>query len=143
MRAEIHGSGVAPAQSRTDERCRSAPQPRLPRRLDRFDLFVLLAFAAMSMWVVVLDVHRASAHGLVWTGTDGFYIVDQMQYLAWISDASHHLLVSNLFVLRGTPADYFQPAVVISGALAALGLAPWLALLLWKPVAVLVAFYGF
>ena len=45
-------------------------------------------------------------------------------------------------MLRDTPADYFQPAVVISGGLAALGVAPWLALLLWKPVAVIAAFYG-
>src|SRR5205085_8035291 len=75
-------------------------------------------------------------NGRVWTGTDGLYLVDQMQYLAWIRDASHHVLVSNMFVLRSTPADYFQPAVAISGALAALGLTPWLSLLLWKPVAV-------
>jgi hypothetical protein len=143
MRAEIHGSGLSPARSRTDERCRSAAQSRSRRRLDPFELLALGAFAAMSMWVLALDLHRASVHGLVWTGTDGFYIVDQMQYLAWIRDASHHVLVSNLFVLRDTPADYFQPAVVISGALTALGLAPWLALLLWKPVAVLVIFYGF
>ena len=51
------------------------------------------------------------------------YLVDQMQYLAWIRDASHHLLASNLFVLRNTPADYFQPAIVISGGLSALGVA--------------------
>ena len=52
----------------------------------------------------------------MWTGTDGFFIVDQMQYLAWIQSASHHLLATNLFVLRATPSDYFQPAVLISGA---------------------------
>jgi hypothetical protein len=86
--------------------------------------------------VVVLDLWQMVAHGLVWTGTDGFFIVDQMQYLAWIQSASHHLLISNLFVLHGTPSDYFQPAMIISGAIAALGVAPWLALLLWKPVAV-------
>ncbi len=52
------------------------------------------------------------------------------------------MLVSNLFVLRSTPADYFQPAVAISGGLAALGIAPTLALLLWKPVAVLGMFFA-
>ena len=81
-------------------------------------------------------------NGRVWTGTDGFFIVDQMQYLAWIQSASHHLLASNLFVLRPTPSDYFQPAVAISGVIAALGVAPWLALLLWKPVAVLGTFFA-
>src|SRR5579859_614129 len=122
-----------------------ASAPALPSdsgRLDRFELIALLAFAVMSLWVAGLDVYQVVAHGRVWTGTDGVYIVDQMQYLAWIRDASHHLLASNLFVLRGTPADYFQPAVALSGGLVALGVAPWLALLLWKPVAVLVAFWA-
>jgi hypothetical protein len=81
--------------------------------------------------------------GRVWTGTDGVYIVDQMQYLAWIRSASHHLLVSNMFVLHGTPADYFQPAIVLSAVLVALGVAPQLALLLWKPIAVALLFIAF
>lgn len=88
------------------------------------------------MWVLALDAWQVVAHGRVWTGTDGVYIVDQLQYLAWIRDASHHFLASNLFVLRPTPADYFQPAVALSGGLSALGVVPWLSLLLWKPVAV-------
>ena len=126
------------------------PAPDLPparitphrRRLDRFELWVLFAFAAVSMWVVALDVWRVVFDGSVWTGTDGVYIVDQMQYLAWIKDASKHVLASNLFVLRDTPADYFNPAVVVSGGLTALGMAPWLSLLLWKPVAVIGFFFA-
>jgi len=110
------------------------------RRIDPVELAVLAAFAAVSVWVLALDLWQVVAHGLVWTGTDGFFVIDQLQYLAWIRDASHHLLASNLFVLRPTPADYFQPAVVISGLISALGVAPWLSLLLWKPVAVLGTF---
>jgi hypothetical protein len=125
-------SGPAPATF--------APPPR--RRFDRFELALLIAFALFSLWVVGLDLTQAIAHGLVWTGTDGFFIVDQMQYLAWIQSASHHLLIANLFVLRGTPSDYFQPAVAISGVIAALGVAPWLTLLLWKPVAVVGMFFA-
>ena len=125
-------SGPAPATF--------APPPR--RRFDRFELALLIAFALFSLWVVGLDLAQAIAHGLVWTGTDGFFIVDQMQYLAWIQSASHHLLIANLFVLRGTPSDYFQPAVAISGVIAALGVAPWLTLLLWKPVAVVGMFFA-
>ena len=109
-------------------------------RFDSVELVLLGLFAAMSLWVVAIDVWSAIAHNVVWTGTDGFFIVDQMQYLAWIVSASHHLLVANLFVLRPTPSDYFQPAVVISGVITALGVAPWLSLLLWKPVAVLATF---
>jgi hypothetical protein len=103
---------------------------------------VLGVFAAVSVWVLAIDVGRVVFDGATWTGTDGVYIVDQMQYLAWIKDASHHFLVSNLFVLHSTPADYFQPAVVISGGLTALGMSAWLSLLLWKPVAVLAFFFS-
>lgn len=106
------------------------------RQLDWFEFSLLGLFGALSMWVVALDVWRAVLNGLVWTGTDGFYIVDQMQYLSWIQSAAHHGLVSNLFVLRSTPADYFQPAIIVSAAITALGAPSWLALLLWKPVAV-------
>src|ERR1700758_2010323 len=137
MRLEIElnegGGGPAP----------DLPPPAVkpPRRaLDRFDWSVLGVFAAISVFVLALDLWRVLFDGAVWTGTDGVYIVDQLQYLAWIRDASHHFLVSNLFVLRDTPADYFQPAVVISGGLTALGVPVSLTLLLWKPVAV-VAFF--
>jgi hypothetical protein len=111
-------------------------------RFDRFELALLVVFGAISIWVVALDLFHAAARDLVWTGTDGFYIVDQMQYLAWVQSASHHLLVSNLFVLRSSPADYFQPAIAISGMIVALGVAPWVALLLWKPVAVIGLFFA-
>src|SRR5581483_4789470 len=129
---------------------KGGPAPDLPpvrlessrRGLDRFELSVLGVFAAVSVWVLAIDLWRVLFDGAVWTGTDGVYIVDQLQYLAWIKDASHHVLVSNLFVLHDTPADYFQPAVVISGGLTALGLSAWLSLLLWKPVAVLAFFFS-
>ena len=140
MRLEIElidGGGGGPAPDLPPVRI--APRRR---RIDRFELSVLAVFAAVSVFVLALDVGRVVFDGAVWTGTDGVYIVDQMQYLAWIKDASHHFLVSNLFVLRDTPADYFQPAVVISGGLTALGVAPWLSLLLWKPVAVIAFFFA-
>ncbi|MEA2159036.1 MAG: hypothetical protein QOD66_1416 [Solirubrobacteraceae bacterium] len=121
-----------------DEPGAVAPSPprRRFRRLDRFDLALLTVFGMVSLWVLALDAWQVVGHGRIWTGTDGVYIVDQLQYLAWIRDASRHLFASNLFVLRPTPADYFQPAVALSGGLSALGVVPWLTLLLWKPVAV-------
>jgi hypothetical protein len=93
-------------------------------------------FALVSLWVIGLNLWQVVVHGRVWTGTDGLYLVDQQQYLAWIRSASHHGLIANLFVLRPTPADYFQPAIAVSAGVTKLGVAPWLALLLWKPVAV-------
>jgi hypothetical protein len=65
-----------------------------------------------------------------------------MMYLTWIQDASRHLLVSNLFVLRPTPHDYLQPAIVISAGLVRLGVAPWVALIVWQPVGVGCLFFA-
>jgi hypothetical protein len=62
---------------------------------------VLVALAVVSVWVIVLDLRWSAARGVVWTGIDGELPVDQMQYLAWVQDASRHLLVSDLFVVRG------------------------------------------
>jgi hypothetical protein len=134
MRVEIEAAQAAPAPRARDRA--GDFRPARARRIDRFDAGVLALFAVVSLWVVALDLFQVVAHGRVWTGTDGLYLVDQMQYLAWVRDASHHVLASNLFVLRPTAIDYFQPAIAISGALTALGLAPWLALLIWKPIAV-------
>ena len=111
-------------------------------RKDLFNAAVLGVFGAISLWVLALDLWQVIAHGRHWTGTDGVYLVDQLQYLAWIREAARHVLISNLFVLRSTPADYFQPAIVLSGGLSALGVAPWLSLLVWKPVAVAACFYA-
>ncbi len=141
MRLEIElvdGGGTGPAPDLPPVRL----PPRGSRGLDRFDSSVLCLFAVVSLFVLGTDLWQVIVHGRVWTGTDGVYIVDQMQYLAWIKDASKHVLASNLFVLRDTPADYFNPAVVVSGGLTALGMAPWLSLLLWKPVAVVAFFFA-
>ncbi len=112
-------------------------------RLDRVELGVLVAFSALSMWVIALDLWHAAHDGQVWTGTDGVYIVDQLQYLAWIKSTALHGLVANLYVLRDTPADYFQPAVFISAGLVRLGVPATISLLIWKPVAVAAIFFGF
>ncbi len=128
--------------ARAADRPTLAP-PAMPRRgLDRFEWGVLLAFAAVSAWVLGLDLWQMIVDGRVWTGTDGLFLTDQMQYLAWIQSASRHVLVSDLFVLHSTAADYLQPLVAISGALTALGVAAWLSLLLWQPIAVLGMFFA-
>lgn len=108
--------------------------------LDPFEWLVLLVLAAVSMWVVALNLWLAAEHGLVWTGIDGEFPVDQMQYLAWVRDASHHVLASDLFMLPASSHDYLQPMLAISGGLTAAGMAPWLSLLIWKPVALVAIF---
>src|SRR5438105_2327700 len=128
----------------------TAPRQRRPaiavaarrkrRRWDGFDLAVLAVLACVSVWVLSLDLWQVIVHHRVWTGTDGEFLADQMQYLAWIQDAARHVLASDMFVLHPSAHDYFQPIVVISAGVTKLGVAPWLALLLWKPVAVAAGF---
>ena len=103
-------------------------------------MWVLGVLAALSLWVVGSDLIAASVHHLVWTHTDSYFSGDQLQYLAWIRSSAAHGLVSDLFVLRATPADYLQPAILLSGLLVHAGVAPWLALMLWKPVGVIAIF---
>ena len=106
------------------------------RRLDVYELTLLAVFALLSLWVVALDLDQVWAHHRVWTGTDGVYIVDQMQYLSWVRSASEHFLSANLFTPRGTAADYFMPMMTVSAGLVKLGISAPVALILWKPVAV-------
>lgn len=114
------------------------PFARSWRRVDPLELGLIGSFVLLGFWVLGADLYEVFARGGAWTGTDGLFTADQLQYLAWIRDASRHFLASNLFVLTPTPADYLQPMMTISGGLVALGMAPWLALLAWKPVALVV-----
>jgi hypothetical protein len=141
MRAEVELTDARPPVP-APARWASRRRPAAGGGPDWFELSLLGIFVLLSVWVLAVDLWQVVVHGRVWTGTDGIYIVDQMQYLAWIKSASHHLLSSNLFVLRHTPADYFMPAITISAGLTALGVAPWLSLLLWKPVAVVATFFA-
>jgi hypothetical protein len=141
----MRGGGVTDgdqARPATPERPRQLGGLRGRGRLNRLEAALLILFAAVAVWVLALDLWEVLLGGHVWTGTDGMYVTDQMQYLAWIESAAHHGLVANLFVLHGTPADYFQPAITISGLLTGLGLPVTLVLLAWKPVAVLALFYA-
>jgi hypothetical protein len=141
----MNADDVGSEGSRSEE---SNPRFRLRhlrqlRNIDGFDLAVLGLYALVSLWVLGLLLLQVSrSHGQSWIGTDGIYLQDQAQYLAWIRDASHHGLVSNLFVPNHTASDFFQPLVLVAGGLVAGGMAPWVALLLWKPVAVLWIFFA-
>jgi hypothetical protein len=128
-----------------DETSEHEGRHRSTRRLfvlpvDWFDVVTLAALAALSMWMVALLVRRGHQLGLIWTGTDGPYITDQMQYLGWIRDSAHHVLIGNPYQLAASPHDFLHPGLAISGILNRLGMGAWLAYLVWKPVAVLALF---
>jgi hypothetical protein len=110
--------------------------------VDRFDLLVLVAFAALSMWIVGLAVYQVLAHDRVWTGSDTVFFEDGFQSLMWIQGIAHHGASPDLYVLGHTAADFFQPLVAVSSGLTVLGIPAYLTLLLWKPVAVAGVFFA-
>jgi hypothetical protein len=108
-------------------------------RLDPVEVLILLAFGILSVWIILVLLAKQGPNQ-VWTGTDGPYIGDQMQYVGWIRDAAQHLLISNPFQTRPTPHDYLHPGLAISGGFVRLGMTASVAYLIWKPIAVLALF---
>ena len=97
---------------------------------------------ALSLWTLGLDLWQVVVHGRIWTGTEAVYQEDGMQSMMWIEGILKHGASPDLYVLGRTPADFFQPLLAISAGVAALGVAPYLALLLWKPVAIVAIFFA-
>jgi hypothetical protein len=109
-------------------------------RLDRFELVALAALFALSVAVLAGLLLRVWTQGGVITGSDGFLVVDQMQYLNWLRQAGDHVLVENLYDLDPGPRSFLHPGVLISGLLHRLGLGVTAAYMAWKPVAVVALF---
>ncbi|HEU0024573.1 MAG TPA: hypothetical protein VFQ12_08075 [Thermoleophilaceae bacterium] len=122
-----------------------AASPVAPRRaplgLDRADLLLLAAFAAMSMAILAALATRP----LSMTGAESGVVADQLQYFGWIRVASEHLVIHNIWDIDPEGTSYFvHPGFLASGLLHKLGLSiPLAYLVLWKPVAVALLFFGF
>ncbi len=107
---------------------------------DRVEWWLLGAFAALSLAVLVPLLTKRDR---TITGADGLLAADQLQYLTWIRDAAHHVLIGNLFDLAPGDRPFLHPLFVISGALVAIGVPVAVAYLaVWKPVAVGTLFLG-
>jgi hypothetical protein len=139
---ESHRLTRASPPARSDAAMASS-QPRLRGpHLDRFDTCLFGVLVALSLWTLGLDVWQVVLHGRIWTGTEAVYQEDGMQSLMWIEGILKHGASPDLYVLGRTPADFFQPLLAISAGVAALGIAPYVALLLWKPVAIVAIFFA-
>ncbi|HZE06961.1 MAG TPA: hypothetical protein VE127_17165 [Solirubrobacteraceae bacterium] len=121
--------------------------PNRGPRATRGEIVLLVALAGWALFpLVLLAIHAAALHarftgadGLI--GADGVLGADQLQYLAWIRDASTHGgLTSDLFSLSPSGHVYLQPLFAISGWLLSLGVSLPLSYLVWKPIAVLALF---
>ncbi len=107
-------------------------------RLDWFDAGVLGVLALASLvFLAVLAIH-----GGEWTGVEGFIAGDQAQYLSWVRESGRNLLIGNQFDIPAGNPVLLYPPLLASGGLNRLGLPVAAAYLLWKPVGVLVMFFG-
>jgi hypothetical protein len=112
------------------------------RPLDRGELAVLAALAAMAFAVLAGLLLRVWLQGGLVTGADGFLVADPMQYLDWARQAGEHGLIANRHDLDDGPRTFLHPGLLLSGLLYRLGAGPAVAYLAWKPVAVAVLFVG-
>src|SRR5215217_2067629 len=108
--------------------------------LDLVELGCLVVFALTSLAVLVPLLTR----GRPLSGSDGLFPADQLQYFAWIRDASEHGLIGNRFDLAPGDRPFFHPGFFITGLVHRVtGLSiPASYMLLWKPVAVGLLFAG-
>jgi hypothetical protein len=111
-------------------------------RVTRGELALLAGLVGWGLFpVVLLLIHAAHTHtrltgadGLI--GADGELGGDQLQYLAWVRDASAHGLAADLFRLTDIRRVYLEPLFTISGGLYRLGLPLSIAYMVFKPVAI-------
>jgi hypothetical protein len=110
----------------------------------RWFLPYVVALGALAAWAAIpLFAILSRSRGVFFDGGDGMFgDADQLQYLAWIRDASQHWLASNLFDIRSTPHVFLHPMFVLSAALTHLGLSVQVSYLMWEPLAVAVLFTG-
>jgi hypothetical protein len=104
---------------------------------------VVLALAVWTAAPLAWLLIRAARDHLVFTGSDGPFPADQLQYLAWIRDYSHHLLAGDRYEIPAGTHDFLQPMFLVSGGLLKAGLSPQAAYLVWTPVALLALAGGF
>ena len=121
----------AKGETRRSAAARSEARRRLG--LTTPEWLVLAAFALYSSLPLLAVLVRG---GGVFTGADGPYVTDQLQYLAWVREAGEHLLISNQFDVEDDPNIFLNPMFVLSGGVYQLTGSVALGWLVWKPVAI-------
>jgi hypothetical protein len=120
----------------------SAVVARIARRLglDPFELGCLVVLVGTSFAVLLPLLSK----GRPLSGADGLYPADQLQYFAWIREASQHGLIGNRMDLAPGDRPFLHPGFLLSGLLHRVtGLSiPLSYLALWKPVAIGLTFAG-
>ena len=95
------------------------PEPAAGRRLDRLEVLLLAAFAAMSMIILAALATRP----LAMTGAESGVVADQLQYFAWIREAGESVVIRNVWDIDPDGTSYFvHPGFLIAGLIHQLGL---------------------
>jgi hypothetical protein len=114
---------------------RTRPRPGIA------ELSILAVFVAASFSVFLVDAGNAAIHNRVFIGADGQWANDQLQYLAWATDAGHHGLIANLYAFDLGGHVFLHPVWLLTGLLRVrVGISYTLLLALWKLAAVLALF---
>lgn len=103
----------------------------------------LVLIALLLAWSVIPLVHLAlELHGGSFSGADGSFPADQLQYLAWVRDSGQHLLAGNQFDIPTGAHVFVHPMWLLSGLLWRAGLPIALTVLIWKPIVVVALILG-
>jgi hypothetical protein len=102
---------------------------------------LLAAFVVAAFSVFLAQAVDAAVNNRVFIGADGLWAQDQLQYLAWATDAGHHGLIANLLAFHLGSHVFLDPFELLSGFLHVhLGMSYVLLQACWKAAAVLALF---
>ena len=95
-----------------------------------------MALLALWTFAPVVWLLTRTHSGDLYTGADGPFAGDALQYLSWIRESGNHVLVANRFDTAPAGHVFLHPMFLLSGLLWKAGLPLQVAYLLWKPVAI-------
>jgi hypothetical protein len=149
-------TGHSPALSGASARTAGGPQPTAAERprfrafivslggeLRRSDRATLIVLVLWSVAPLAALLARNALRGGAFPGSDGLFVGDHLQYLAWIRDSGEQVLASTKYELVPSDPVFLHPMFLVSGIVWKLGASLQVSYLLWKPVAVAVLFVGF
>jgi hypothetical protein len=117
------------------------PPPRTWPRPGFVVILLLAVLLVASFSVFLVDAVNAAIHNRVFIGADGQWANDQLQYLAWATDAGHHGLIANLYAFDLGGRVFLHPLWLLTGLLHVhIGVSYTLLMAVWKLVAVLALF---
>ena len=112
-----------------------------PAHRDAVIMAALTAWAVAPLIALLVWAHH---RGQTITGATGLVVAgDQLRFLVWVKDVSHHLLVSNQLAGSRASHDYLNPMFALSGVARRAGADLRIAYLAWLVPAVMATWAGY